>query len=252
MPRNEFKRRLVTGELQIGLWVSLADPTAAEIAAGAGFDWLLIDGEHAPNDLRTILHQLQAVAAYPVSPIVRPARGEAASIKQLLDLGAQTLLVPMVETPDQAEHLVRCVRYPPAGLRGVATARAARWGRVEGYWATADAETCLVVQIETPTGLANLDAIAAVDGVDAVFVGPSDLAAALGHLGAAGHRAVREVVVDAIGAIRRSGKAAGVLSVDPSTAREYVEAGVSFVGVGVDTLLLARATAALAAEFRAR
>lgn len=250
MPRNRFKQRLGGNATQYGLWVGLADPVAAEISAGAGFDWLLIDAEHGPNDLRTVLAQLQAVHAYDVAPMVRPVRRDASLIKQFLDLGAQTILAPMVDTAEQAVSLVSSLRYPPRGHRGVATARASRWGRVTDYWAQADEEACLVVQIESRTGLDNLEAIAVVDGVDAVFVGPSDLGASLGHLGRTSDARVVDVVADAIERIVSVGTPAGVLATNPEIARRYEAAGASFIGVGVDTLLLAQATSALADWFR--
>lgn len=188
MPINRFKQRLQRGETQIGLWLGLADAYCAELAANAGFDWLLIDGEHAPNDLRGMLGQLQAVAPYDSQPVIRPVIGDTALIKQVLDIGVQTLLVPMVETADQARQLVRAMRYPPGGVRGVgsALARASRWNRIPGYLEEADAQMCLLVQIENREGLDNLDAIAAVDGVDGVFIGPADLSAAMGHRGIPG------------------------------------------------------------------
>lgn len=250
MPRNEFKRRLAEGAVQYGMWLSLADPVATEIGAGAGFDWLLIDGEHAPNDVRTVLAQLQVLSAYPVQPIVRPLESDAAPIKQILDLGAQTVLAPMVDTAEQARALVECVRYPPSGRRGVATARASRWGRARDYWAHADDETCLIVQIESRAGLDNLEAIAAVDGVDALFLGPSDLGAALGHLGRSNEPAVVDTVTDAIRRSRSAGTPVGVLATDLAVASGYIDAGASFVGVGVDTLVLAQATSELVRRFR--
>ncbi|MBC7209543.1 MAG: 2-keto-3-deoxy-L-rhamnonate aldolase, partial [Pseudomonas sp.] len=193
MPINTFKQRLRTGQAQIGLWLGLADPYCAELAANAGFDWLLLDGEHAPNDLRGLLGQLQAVAPYPAQPIVRPVIGDTALIKQLLDIGAQTLLVPMVESAEQARQLVRAMRYPPHGVRGVgsALARASRWNSLPGYLDQADEQMCLLVQVENREGLANLDAICAVEGVDGVFIGPADLSADMGHRGNPGHPEVR-------------------------------------------------------------
>lgn len=175
MPINRFKQRLCSGETQIGLWLGLADAYCAELAANAGFDWLLIDGEHAPNDLRGMLGQLQAIAPYASQAIIRPVVGDSALIKQLLDIGAQTLLVPMVESADQARELVRAMHYPSQGIRGVgsALARASRWNSIPGYLDQADAQMCLLVQIENLEGLANLDAIAQVDGVDGVFIGPA-------------------------------------------------------------------------------
>src|ERR1700734_1481069 len=218
---NKFKAALKNGErAQIGFWLGLTDPGCAEICAGAGFDWLLIDGEHAPNDVRSILAQLQAVAPYPVHPIVRPVSGDVQLIKQLLDIGAQTLLVPMVESAEQAKLLVSAMRYPPAGIRGVgaALARASQWNRVTNYLHQANDEMCLLVQVETRAGLENLDAIAAVEGVDGVFIGPSDLSAALGHLGKPGHPEVQHAIEDAIRRIRSSGRAAGILSTDEAVS----------------------------------
>lgn len=250
MPRNEFKRRLGEPGVQYGMWVSLADPVAAEISASAGFDWMLIDGEHSPNDLRTLLSQLQAAWGYSVSPVLRPPRGDVHLIKQYLDIGAQTVLIPMVETAAQAAEMVAATRYPPRGVRGVATARGARWGRVDDYWRQADEEMCVLVQVETITGVQNLQEIALTDGVDGVFIGPSDLGAALGHLGNANHPEVVEAVSESIAAVRAFGKPAGVLSVNPHLARIYRDAGANFVAVGVDTHLLAKHTAELIESFR--
>ena len=250
IPVNQFKRRLVEPGVQYGMWISLADPVAAEISAGAGFDWLMIDAEHSPNDLRTLLAQLQAVNGYPVSAVIRPPRADAVIIKQYLDLGAQTILVPMIDTAEQAEEMVRAVLYPPQGIRGVASARAARWGRIDDYYRQANDEMCVLVQVETIKGVKNLMDIARVDGVDGVFIGPSDLGAALGHIGDATHPAVREAVVASITAVRAAGKPAGVLSVNPTLAREYRDAGANFVAVGVDTSMLAKHTKALADSFK--
>jgi len=249
---NTFKAALKSGErAQIGLWLGLTDPICAEICAGAGFDWLLIDGEHAPNDVRSILAQLQAVAPYPSHPIVRPVSGDVQLIKQLLDIGAQTLLVPMVESAEQAKLLVAAMRYPPSGIRGVgaALARASQWNRITNYVHDANDEMCLLVQVETRAGLENLDAIAAVEGVDGVFIGPADLSAALGHLGKPGHPDVQQVIEDAIRRIRTSGRAAGILTTDEEQARRYLSLGCTFVAVGLDTNLLMRASGELARKF---
>jgi 4-hydroxy-2-oxoheptanedioate aldolase len=251
--RNTFKAALKAGSHpQIGLWLGLADPICAEICAGAGFDWLLIDGEHAPNDVRSILAQLQAVAPHPAHPIVRPVSGDVNLIKQLLDIGAQTLLVPMVESAEQAKLLVAAVRYPPAGIRGVgaALARASQWNRVTNYLHDANDQMCLLVQVETRAGLDHLDAIAAVEGVDGVFIGPSDLSAALGHLGKPGHPDVQKIIEDAIGRIHAYGRAAGILTTDEAQARRYLALGCTFVAVGLDGNLLMRSTQELAAKFR--
>ncbi|WP_322977548.1 4-hydroxy-2-oxoheptanedioate aldolase [Pseudomonas sp. C11] len=252
MPINTFKQRLQSGEAQIGLWLGLADPYCAELAANAGFDWLLIDGEHAPNDLRGLLGQLQAVAPYASQPVIRPVIGDTALIKQLLDIGAQTLLVPMVESAEQARELVRAMHYPPHGVRGVgsALARASRWNSIPGYLDKADAQMCLLVQIENLEGLAKLDEIVAVEGVDGVFIGPADLSASMGHRGNPGHPDVQAAIEDAIVRIGKAGKAAGILSADQSLARRYLELGAKFVAVGVDTTVLMRGLQTLASAFK--
>lgn len=252
MPVNRFKQGLTAGDVQFGLFSGLTDPVVAEINAGAGFDWLMFDVEHAPNDLRTVLHQLQVVAAYDTSSVVRPDHGDTVVIKRLLDVGAQTLLVPMVESAAQAEDLVHAVRYPPNGIRGVgpSLARAARWNRVEGYLANAEAEICLIVQIESVAGVGAIEQIAAVEGVDALFVGPSDLGASMGHLGEPDHPEVLVAVDDAIVRIVANGKPAGVFATSRVHAKRWIELGATFVAVGSDTSLLARATAELAAGFR--
>lgn len=248
---NPFKAALAQGEAQVGLWLSLADPYCAELCATAGFQWLLIDGEHAPNDVRSTLAQLQAVAPYAAHPVVRVVTGEVALIKQLLDIGAQSLLVPMVDTAEQAAALVAATRYPPQGVRGVgaAVARASRWAARTDYLDQANDEVCLLVQVETVTALANLAAICAVEGVDGVFIGPADLAASMGHRGNPGHPAVQAAIEQAIATIGASGKAAGTLSSDATLARRYLDLGARFVAVGIDATLLARATRQLARDF---
>ncbi len=250
--KNRFKAALVRQEPQFGLWLGLADSYSAEVCAGAGFDWLLIDGEHAPNDVRSILAQLQALAPYPVHPVVRPPIGDVHLIKQLLDIGAQSLLVPLVESADQARQLVSATRYPPVGIRGVASAlaRASRWNRVPNYLESADAEICLLVQIETRQGLEQLDAIAAVDGVDGVFIGPADLSAALGHRGNPSHPDVQTAIEDGIARIRAAGKAPGILATDETLARRYLSLHCTFVAVGIDLTLLARAAQELVRKFK--
>jgi 4-hydroxy-2-oxoheptanedioate aldolase len=254
-PVNPFKKALAEKRTQIGLWLGLADAYCAEICAGAGFDWLLIDGEHSPNGLRSVLQQAQAIAAYPgAHAIARVPVGHGdvgtALIKQYLDLGVQTILVPMVDTPEQAKAIVRAMRYPPHGIRGMGGARASRWGRYPAYAKEANEQVCLLVQAETREALANLDAIAAVDGVDGIFIGPADLSASLGHVGNPGHPEVQAAIEDAIARIQRAGKAAGILTPDEAQARKYLELGTLFVAVGLDTNLLARSTSALAARFK--
>ena len=262
-PVNPFKQALAEGRPQIGLWLGLADAYCAEICAGAGFDWLLIDGEHAPNGLTDVLAQLQAAAAYPgANAIVRVPYGHGdagtALIKQTLDLGAQTLLVPMVDTPEQAAALVRATRYPQdddqgdaqRGIRGMAGGRASRWGRCPQYAREANEQVCLLIQAETRLGLQNLDAMAATPGVHGVFIGPADLSASMGHVGNPGHPEVQAAIEDGIARIRKAGKAAGILTSDEAQARRYLELGALFVAVGLDTQILARQTSALAARFK--
>lgn len=255
LPANPFKQALAERRPQIGLWQGLASHYSTEICAGAGFDWLLIDGEHSPNDLRSILQQAQTIAGYPgTHAIARIPVGQGhvgtMIIKQYLDLGIQTLLVPMVDTAQQAQEIVRAMRYPPDGIRGMAGGRASRWGRYPNYGREANAQLCLLVQVETQQGLDNLDAIAAVEGVDGVFIGPADLSASLGHVGNPGHEKVQSAIEDAIRRINKAGKAAGILHNDEAPAKKYLELGCTFVAVGQDTVLLARATTALAAKFK--
>lgn len=262
-PVNTFKQAMADKRAQIGLWLGLASPNSTEICAGAGFDWLLIDGEHAPNDINSILAQLQVIAGYPgAHAIARVPMGHGhvgeALIKQYLDIGVQTLLVPMVDTPAQATALVRATRYPQydaqgrdiGGIRGMAGARASRWGRYPAYAHEANAQVCLLVQAETQTALDNLDAIAATDGVDGVFIGPADLSASLGHVANPGHPDVQAAIETAIQRIIQAGKAAGILSTDETLARHYLDMGATFVAVGLDTNLLVRHTSALAARFK--
>lgn len=266
-PTNLFKQAMAQGQAQIGLWLGLADAYSAEILAGTGYDWLLVDGEHAPNDLRSILHQLQAIAsatsaasaasALPPGapaphPIARVPVGDTALIKQYLDLGVQTLLVPMVDTPEQAQQLVRATRYAPEGVRGMgsALARSSRWQAYPQYVHEANQQICLLVQAETVEAMANLDAIAATPGVDGVFIGPADLSASMGHPGNAGHPDVHASIHDGIRRILAAGKAPGILATTESQARQWLAAGALFVAVGVDTMLLASAAQDLLARFR--
>ncbi len=240
LPVNKFKQVIGQGTNQFGLWAGIPDTTSAEICAGSGFDWLLLDGEHAPFEMRAIYTYLQAVAPYDVHPIVRIVKGDKNLIKQLLDYGAQTLLVPMVDTAEQAAELAQAMRYPPEGIRGMGSsiARAARWNSIPNYVSTANSEVCLLVQAETMTALENLPEILKVDGVDGIFIGPSDLSASMGHVGNPGHPDVVSAIEDAIKTIVKGGKAAGILALDPVQAQVYIEAGASYVCDGLDTLLL--------------
>lgn len=240
----------------IGLWACAGSPITAEIMAGSGCDWVLLDAEHSPNGLESVLAQLYAMSAYPVAPLVRPPFGDTVTIKQFLDLGAQNLLIPMVDTPEQAAQIVRAVRYPDGtptgGVRGVgsALARSARWNRVEGYLGRASETISLTVQIESAQAVANVAEIVATPGVDAIFVGPSDLAASMGLLGQQNHPAVVENVLRAIAAGVAAGKPVGVNAFVQADAERYIAAGASFVAVGADVAMLARQSEALVAKFR--
>jgi len=259
-PVNPFKQALLARQTQIGLWVGLADGYVAEILAGTGYDWLLIDGEHAPNDLRSVLAQLQGIAsawsaqpeAQRSQPVVRVPVGEAALIKQFLDIGAQTLLVPMVDTAEQAAQLVAATRYPPDGIRGMgsALARSSRWQAYPRYIHEANEQVCLLVQAETATALANIDAIAATPGVDGVFIGPADLSATMGFPGQPNHPDVQAAIADGIARILKAGKAPGILATTEEQARKWLAAGAVFVAVGVDTVVLTQAARTLRATYK--
>ncbi len=249
-PFNTFKAALAAGRAQIGLWLGLANPVTADLCANAGFDWLLIDGEHAPNDIPTILAQAQAIGTR-AHVIVRPPLGEVHRLKQILDLGVQTILVPMIETAEQAETMARAMLYPPQGMRGVgaALARASNYGTTPGYLASANAQTCLLLQIESRAGLAQLEAIAVTPGVDGIFIGPADLAADMGHLGNPAAPEVQAAVEDALARIISAGKAAGILTSDRGLAQRYLDLGATFVAVGSDVGLLSGAAAQLRGAF---
>ncbi|GAB4305665.1 MAG: 4-hydroxy-2-oxoheptanedioate aldolase [Roseovarius sp.] len=250
-PENTFKHALARGDTLIGCWAGFADPYATEILATAGFDWLVIDAEHAPNDLRSILAQLQVLDGKPCHPVVRLPMGEAWAIKQVLDAGAQTLLIPLVESAAQARALVRAMRYPPAGIRGsgASLARASRFSSIPDYVATADAQMCLLVQVETRAGLAALDDILAVEGVDGVFIGPSDLAADLGHASRKDAPEVQAAIRDALGRIAAAGRAPGILATDHEVALAYRAWGAQFLAVGIDVLMLAQTARSVAARW---
>jgi len=251
LPTNLFKAALRSGRPQIGLWLGLANAYVTELFATTGFDWLAIDTEHAPNDTRSVLAQLQAIAPYPVHGVVRTTSSDATLLKQYLDIGAQTLLIPMVESADQAARIVAATRYPPAGIRGVgsALARAARWNQIGGYLHGCTQEICVLLQVESVAALANLAAIAGTEGVDGVFFGPADLAASMGLLGNTTDSRVQEAIAHGIKTVSAAGKAAGVLSADRTIARKYLALGALFVAVGIDTTLLIRAAQDLRAAF---
>ncbi|MBM7369195.1 aldolase/citrate lyase family protein [Gordonia hydrophobica] len=248
---NAWARQIQGDRPQIGMWIASGNAYSAEICAGAGLDWLMLDLEHVPNDIRSTLAQLQALAAYPVQVLVRPASGDPVTIKQLLDIGATNLIIPMVESAAEARDLVAATRYPPEGIRGVgsALARASRWNRISDYLITADDTVSLTIQVESAAALDNLDEILAVDGIDAVFIGPADLAASMGHLGQPEHPAMVSLIGKTLSQIKASGKAAGVNAFNPALARRYMAAGASFVLVGADVTVLARGSEALAAQY---
>src|SRR5262245_1359795 len=252
LPINSVKRALRKGLPQIGLWSTLSSHVAAEVLRDSWFDWILIDTEHAPNDLGDVQRQLQALQGSTTSVVVRPAWNDAVLFKRLLDAGVQTFLVPWVQNADEARQAVAATRYPPRGIRGVATTvRANRYGRVKDYLARADEEICVIAQIETRAAVGEIERIAAMDGIDALFIGPSDLSADLGHLGNATHPDVRDAIAAAVARILATGKAAGILTAVETEARRWLDAGCTFVGVGSDTGILARQSEALAQRFKA-
>jgi 4-hydroxy-2-oxoheptanedioate aldolase len=251
LPVNSFKHAIASGQQQLGLWSSLSSNYSVEVIAGSGYDWILLDTEHSPNDLESVISQLQAAAPYPTHPVVRVAWNDMVLIKRYLDIGAQSLLIPYVENADEARAAVAATRYPPTGVRGVAgTTRATRFGRIKNYAKTAQQELCVLLQVETKTALDNIEAICAVDGVDGVFIGPADLHASLGYTGETGNPVVVPMIEDAIRRIRKAGKAPGVLTSVESEVNRYIAAGCLFTAVGSDVGLLARGSEQLLAKFR--
>ncbi|MES1953417.1 HpcH/HpaI aldolase family protein [Salinisphaera hydrothermalis] len=251
LPANAFKSKLVDAPLY-GCWLGLAHAYSAEIVATAGFDWLLIDGEHAPNTVVTILDQLRAVEGYPAAPIVRAVNHDPSLIKQLLDIGSRTLMIPMVETGEQAAALVAAMRYAPHGFRGMGAGviRADRWGSIGDYAHRAAESLCLITQVESTTGVDNVEAIANTDGVDAVFVGPADLSTNMGHLGNPGHDDVQAAIMHVLDATHAAGKAAGILAPAEADTNRYREAGFDFIATGLDVAMLKSAADANAVRHR--
>jgi 4-hydroxy-2-oxoheptanedioate aldolase len=251
LPQNGFKRALAAGKAQIGLWSSLSSNYTVEVVAGAGFDWILLDSEHSPADLENLLTQLQAAAPYPAHPVVRVPWNDMVTMKRVLDIGAQSLLVPYVSSAAEAKNAVSYTRYPPAGVRGVAgTTRATRFGRVRDYARRAHEELCVLVQVETQAALDAIEAICAVEGIDGVFIGPADLHASLGYPGEIANSEVKPRIDEAIRRIRRCGRAPGILTPNEADARHWLECGALFVAVGADVGILARGAEALAAKFK--
>ena len=251
LPQNPFKRALKAGKVQIGLWSSLSSNYSVEVIAGAGYDWILLDCEHSPNDLENLLTQLQAAAPYPSHPVVRVPWNDMVTIKRVLDVGTQSLLIPYVSTAEEARAAVSYTRYPPAGVRGVAgTTRATRFGRIKDYAKRAHEEICVLVQVETEAALDNIEAICAIDGIDGVFIGPADLHASMGHTGEIANPRVKPLIDQAIRRIRKCGSAPGILTPNEADARHWLECGALFVAVGADVGILARGAEALAAKFK--
>jgi 4-hydroxy-2-oxoheptanedioate aldolase len=252
LPTNHFKANLKAGKAQIGIWSSFCSNIAAEVLADAGFDWVLLDTEHSPNELPLVQAQLDGVAfgKGTTEPIVRPAWNDIVLMKRYLDVGARTLLIPYVQNAEEAKRAVSGLRYPPGGMRGVGgTTRATRYGRIKDYFQRANDEACLLVQVETRTALSNIEAIAAIDGVDGIFIGPNDLAADLGYLGNWQHPEVWKVMEGAVKRIRDAGKAPGIL-VGEADGQRCIDLGFLFIAVGADLGILARGADALAAKFK--
>lgn len=249
-PKNRLKQALLKKQKQIGLWSTLSSNYTVEVLAGAGFDWLVLDTEHSPADLENLLGQLQAIAAYPATPVVRVPWNDMVNIKRVLDLGAQSLLIPQINTAEEARNAVSYTRFPPSGLRGVAGAtRGTRFGRIKNYFKTAHDDICVIVQLESRESLDNLEAIAAVEGVDGLFIGPADLHASLGYPGERAHADVLPVIEQAIKRIVKTGRVAGILT-EEALAPRWIDAGATFVGVGSDVGILARGAEGLAAKFK--
>lgn len=262
LPLNNFKRAIAWREPQIGLWLASAEPLIAEMMAGCGYDWLLIDAEHGPNDLRTVLAQMQSIASASATlpagiphphPVVRLPVGDPVLVKQVMETGVQTLLIPMIDTAEQAQEMARAMRYPPDGVRGMGSgiARSSRWLRFNNYVHEANEQACLLVQVETVEALRNIDAIAATPGVDGVFIGPSDLSTSMGLRGQVTHPEVTAAIQHGMERIALAGKAAGILSTQEPQAHHWLQAGASFVAVGVDMTLLSQAAQSLRNRFPA-
>ncbi|APX16573.1 2-keto-3-deoxy-L-rhamnonate aldolase [Phaeobacter inhibens] len=253
-PKNIFKQALANGDRQIGCWMSFGEAAVAEVMGTCGFDWLVIDAEHAPNDIRSIRDQLMALAASDSHPVVRVPVGETWIIKQVLDAGAQTVLVPIVEDADQARELVRACQYPPHGTRGVGAtaARATLFGTASDYNQTADRQICLLLQVENRKGIENLNEILAVPGIDGIFIGPADLSTDLGFEGNSAHPEVRAVIADALARIKAAGKAPGILGTSPEATQAYFDMGAQFLAVGIDVMLLAKSARALATDWTSK
>lgn len=248
-PTNTFKARLLAGETQLGLWMSIPSPVTAEALSLVGFDWLLFDSEHAPVEVAGVQPLLQAASVGTSALAARPAWNDKVLIKKFLDIGTQTLLIPFIENAQEAQAAVRATRYPPEGIRGVAgSTRASRYGQATGYLQQANDEICVLVQVETAAALENLEEIAKVPGVDGIFVGPSDLSASLGHLGNPGAEPVQAILRELAQRIDACGKAPGILSTNAQDAKRYREWGYRFIASSVDIGLLVGGAKSLLAD----
>lgn len=251
LPRNSFKHAIQSDQLQLGLFSLLAHPISTEVIAGSGFDWIIIDTEHGPGDVLTVIHQLHAMQGSGTHAVVRPASNDKVLIKRILDTGVQTLLIPHVDTADEARAAVDAVRFPQNGCRGIApVSRAAAYGRIESYVREAAQELCVLVQIESGIALRNIEEIAAVDGVDGLFIGPGDLAGEVGYLGQPNHPSMRRLYLNTIKRIRACGKPAGIVSADQAFAQDCVNAGATMIVAGADLLCLRQSCDTLAENFR--
>src|SRR5262249_44375667 len=251
LPKNRLKAALKAKTPQTGLWPTIPAHYTAEVIAGAGFDWILLDTEHTPSDIETVVTQLQAVSAYPVTPVVRVPWNDMVTIKRYLDTGVQSLLVPQVNTIEEAKNAVASTRFPGGGLRGVAgSTRATRFGRIKDYFMRAHEETCLLIQAESREALGNIEAFAAIDGIDGIFIGPADLHASLGYLGERAHKDVMPIINHPMPGIKTAGRPAGTPTKNKENARRWLKCGATFVAVGADLGILARGAEALAAKFK--
>lgn len=252
--KNKFKEQILSNQLTLGVWSVLSNNQTAEILACSGFDWLVLEGEHSPNSLQDFMKLLQAVSAYPIHPIIRPANDDPIVIKQILDLGVQTILIPVVESKSQAENIVKATRYPPQGIRGMGSvmARSGRWGHIENYSANANAEICVVAMIETVKGLDNLEEILQVEGIDAVFFGPNDLSAAFGVIDQVLDPKVVDAIKSGIDLCNKYNKTSGVLTLNLEMLKEYTDQGARMLGTGIDGMMLLNSSKNLIARARGR
>ncbi|MEL7121393.1 MAG: HpcH/HpaI aldolase/citrate lyase family protein [Bacteroidota bacterium] len=241
---NQLKKQLLSGQKSYGIWHGIPNSYIAELCAGAGFDWVCIDGEHGPFDFNQVIQNLQAIQLHSSSAVVRVPTADPVIIKQVLELGAQNIVIPMIESAEQAELMVKAMLYPPEGIRGIGAgfARAAQWGRVDDYLHMANEQMCCICQVETVKGVEALDEMLKVEGLDVIFIGPADLAASMGYLGQAAHPEVVQLIIDCIKKIVKARKSAGFLTSHKPSIQAFIDAGAKMIGVGADATLFADAT----------